>query len=357
MSIISEKFSAKISALKVEFESNKEVVHQGIKGGLNESELSDLIREVIPKRYKLTKGIIENSRGDQSNETDILIYDDEILPSYMKNELTFVPVEAVKYNFEVKSGLNANELKTTLAKFERFKAIGGVSPTVLFSFSSDIDGSELKRLKKYDKNFFTNPAITVLCTSTKSYYFKSVSKHYLKDCISNSEFLKLFQDASDLDLDGAIEAMRELMSNDVALSQMSRSQFALCIQGMMRMNSHSAEIDGKELTINGLKYSDITFNIHKWVGVEVDSNEVELSFLSGISNTLSKGNFGQYLLHSAAHEPKIFAVCYEDMWGNLSCQDFDENGLSYDSDQVGLSFQTSEESSKILFNISEKESS
>ena len=83
-------------------------MHQGIKGGLNESELSDLIRDVIPKRYKFSKGIIENSRGEQSNETDVLIYDDEILPSYMKNELTFVPVEAVKYNFEVKSTLNAS---------------------------------------------------------------------------------------------------------------------------------------------------------------------------------------------------------------------------------------------------------
>lgn len=228
---------------------------------------------------------------------------------------------------------------------------------MLFSFSSDIDGSELKRLKKYDNNFFVNPAITVLCTSSKSYYFKSVSKHYLKDYISNSEFLKLFQEASEIDLDGAVEAMRELMSNDVVLSQMSRSQFALCIQGMIRMNSYSENVDGKELTVNGLNYSEITFNVHKWAGVEIDSNEVELSFLSGISNTLSKGSFGQYLLHSAVHEPKVFAVCYEDMWGNLSCQDFDENGLSYDSDKVGFSFETSEESSKILFNISDRESS
>lgn len=188
MGIISEKFSAKISALKAEFESNKEVVHQGIKGGLNESELSDIIREVIPSRYKLTKGIIENPRGDQSNETDILIYDDEILPAYMKNELAFVPVEAVKYNFEVKSGLNANELKTTIAKFERFKSIGGTSPTVLFSFSSDIDGSELKRLKKYDKNFFTNPAITVFVPPLKVITLKVLANTFLKTTLATLIF-------------------------------------------------------------------------------------------------------------------------------------------------------------------------
>lgn len=226
---------------------------------------------------------------------------------------------------------------------------------MLFSFSSDIKGSELKRLKNYEQSFFINPSVSVLCTSNKSYYYKSVTEHNIKDYLSNSEFLKLFQKASGIDLDGAIEEMRELMSNDVALTQMSPSQFASSIQGMIRMNAHSASFDDKELTINGLKYSEITFKVHKWVGVEVDSNEVELYFLSGISNTLSKGNFGQYLLNSAVNEPKVFAVCYEDMWGNLSCQDFDENGLDYDSNTVSYSFKLSEESSKVTFKIATKE--
>lgn len=157
MSIISEKFNAKISSLKRDFEVNKDVMHNGVKGGLNESELSSLIKEVIPQRYKATKGIIENSIGRQSNETDIFIYDDEILPPYIKNDLTFVPVEAVKYNFEVKSMLNDNELKTTIDKFENFISIGGRSPTVLFSFSSDIKGSELSRYKKMMIVFLQTP--------------------------------------------------------------------------------------------------------------------------------------------------------------------------------------------------------
>ena len=154
MSIISEKFNSKIITLKSNFEVNKDVMHQGIKGGLNEGELSSLIKEVIPQRYRITKGIIENSKGEQSNEADIFIYDDEILPAYIKSDLTFVPVESVKYVFEVKSTLNATELKTTISKFENFKSIGGRSPTVLFSFSSDIKGSELSRYIKQDINFF-----------------------------------------------------------------------------------------------------------------------------------------------------------------------------------------------------------
>ena len=185
MSIISKKFSEKITTIKNEFEINKDVEHQGTKGSLNENELATLIKDVIPQKYKMSKGIIENADGIQSNETDIIIYDDEILPIYMKNDLAFVPVEAVKYNFEVKSILNSTELQTTISKFEKFKSIGGSSPTVLFSFSSDIQGSELSRLKKNDDNFFTNSAISVLCTSNKSYYFYTVTEHYIKDYISN----------------------------------------------------------------------------------------------------------------------------------------------------------------------------
>lgn len=148
MSIISKKFSEKITTIKNEFEINKDVEHQGTKGSLNENELATLIKDVIPQKYKMSKGIIENADGIQSNETDIIIYDDEILPIYMKNDLAFVPVEAVKYNFEVKSILNSTELQTNISKFEKFKSIGGSSPTALFSFSSDIQGSELSRLKK-----------------------------------------------------------------------------------------------------------------------------------------------------------------------------------------------------------------
>ncbi|WP_373416963.1 hypothetical protein [Vibrio parahaemolyticus] len=272
-----------------------------------------------------------------------------MLPLYMKNDLTFVPVEAVKYNFEVKSSLNATEIKTTIDKFKRFRSIGGKSPTVLFGFSSDIKGSELARLKTYDPDFYTNPSINVLCSSGKSYYYKDVTTLYLKDFAKVSDFFAASKSNNGLDIEGAVEAMRSLMANDEALSLMSRSQFASTIQGLIQMNNHMASVDDKDLVINGHKLSEITFKIHRWIGIEAENNEAELGFLSGISNTLSKGNFGQYLLSDATHKFKVFAVCYEDMWGNLSCQDFNENGLDYDSDSARYSFKTTQKSSQILF--------
>lgn len=351
MSIISKKFSAKIDALKSEFKVNKDVAHQGVKGGLNEGELSSLISEVIPSRYKVTKGIVENSKGEQSNETDIFIYDDEILPPYIKNELTFVPVEAVKYYFEVKSKLNASELKTTIAKFEHFRRISGVSPTVLFAFSSDITGSELARYQKNDARFFDNPVATVLCVSDKCYYYKETTEHYIKDHLSVGDFIKQFNAASGLDMDGPINAFSELMKNDDALNGMSRSQFALSIKAFIQMSDITKGLDDKNLTVNGIVYNEVKFKVHKWVGVECSNNGVEMSFLSGISNTLSKGNFGSYLLDGMSLDVKIFSICYEDMWGNLSCQDFDEGGLNYNPGVVSFTFEISGESGKINFEV------
>lgn len=351
MSIISEKFNAKINTLKSNFEVNKDVIHQGVKGGLNESELSSLIKEVVPQRYKVAKGIIENAKGEQSNETDTFIYDDEILPPYIKNDLTFVPVETVKYIFEVKSTLNSTELKTTIVKFKNFKSIGGGSPTVLFSFSSDIKASELSRYQKNDAYFFTNPAVSVLCVSNKSYYYKETSEHYIKDYLSVEKFVEQFSKNTGLPLEDSVNAFSELMKNDQALNQMTRSQFALLIEASIHIKAQTKNLNDRKLTVNGIDYSGIKFKVHKWIGIESDDNNIELSFLSGISNTLSKGNFGNYLLNGKELQVKVFAVCYEDMWGNLSCQDFNEQGLNYNPDKVSFNFETSSVANKVIFKI------
>lgn len=354
MSIISKKFNSKISSLKSDFSVNKDVVHNGVKGGLNEAGITELIREVIPQRYKITKGIIENNKGEQSNETDIFIYDDEILPAYIKSDLTFVPVEAIKYIFEVKSTLNANELKTTISKFKKFSSIGGTSPTVLFCFSTDIKGSELLRYKNNDANFLTNPAMTVFCVSGKGYYYKDTQTIYLKDCLSAEEFIKKSFEINNLNPKGAIDKLSDMLMNDQLLNSMTRSQFALLIKSSILANSLAKNLNGEKLIVNNIEYSDIKFKIHKWIGVEVTDNDLELAFLSGISNTLSKKSFGKYLLSGKNLNFKVFSICFEDMWGNISCQDFSEKGLRYNTDNISFNFKTSIDSNKIIFEIKDK---
>lgn len=357
MSFLSEKIDLKINHLKSEYESNKNISHQGVKGGFNENALSSLVKEVIPTKYKITKGVIENSEGEQSNETDIIIYDDEILPLYIQNDLSFVPVEAVKYVFEVKSQLTSNELQTTIQKFLNFKKLGGISPTVLFAYSSDIKSNELNRYYKNENDFFINPSITALCISGKCYYYKSVTEHYIKDYCNNEKLIQRFLESSGLDIDEKIEMFRTRISNNAALEKMSRIDFSDAIVKFIEWNNHKQNLSKKELIINEIKFNEIKFKIHKWIGIEQEqgvlNNDIELSLLSGISNTLSKGNFGQYLLNNKKLSWKTYAICYEDMWGNLSCQDFNENGIDYNVDESNFSYQSNPENNtnKIIFKI------
>lgn len=349
MSIISDKISSRINTLKNEFSVNKSVEHQGVKGGLNEVELINIIRDVIPTKYEISKGVVENSEGKQSNETDIIIYDNEILPPYISNDLAFVPVEAVKYNLEVKSTLTKKELETTISKFKRFRMIGGASPTVLFSFSSNSSRSELSRYHDNDDDFLTNPAIGVFCVSNKCYYYKSVEVKYLKDYLSNSDIIK--EAMGDFGVSEAEDMIKGALNDNYFLSNLTRSEFALFLQLSILSKKSFSDIDKKNLTINGVDFNKVTFKIHKWIGVECDDNDVELSFFSGISNTLSKQAFGNYLLNGRKHDPKVFSICYEDMWGNLSCQEFNKNGLSHDLNNVGFKFETSPNESKIKFHF------
>lgn len=357
MSIISGKINERIRGLKDSYEVNKNIVHNGVKGGLNESELALLVRDVIPHRYKVTKGIIENSKNEQSNETDIIIYDDEVLPPYIKHDLSFVPVEAVKYAFEVKSRLDSSELKTTISKFNNFKSIGGTSPTVLFSFASDINGSELLRYFKNKDDFFINPSITVFVVLNKCYYYKETREFYLKDFMSVSDFFKSFQRSSNIDVDEVFRMMDDYLSDENSLEKISRSDSFFMMHSLALAKNRAARVDEKKLCVNGVDYGDIKFKVHKWIGLESDNmsigNDVELLFFSGLSNTLSKENFGKYLLSDKGFDVKTFSLCYEDMWGNLSCQDFDENGLSYNIDEIVFSYESSKDSHRILFKIKE----
>lgn len=212
----------------------------------------------------------------------------------------------------------------------------------------------MSRYKKNDPYFFTNPAVTVLCISGKSYYYKDTSEHLLKDHMPAEEFLKLASKASKFHPESAVNALSEALSNDDLLNSMTQSQLALSIQASIQLAELKATSNDRKLVINGLEYEKIKFKIHKWIGIEGDGNDIELSLLSGISNTLSKGNFGNYLLHGKDLDMKIFSICYEDMWGNLSCQDFNENGIKYNPNTVSFSFHTSSESNRIDFKIKDK---
>ncbi|MFW2552630.1 DUF6602 domain-containing protein [Aliarcobacter butzleri] len=356
MGIIKDKINEDINKLKREFENNKGIKHQGLKGSFNENELNELIEKIIPKKYIITKGTIENSNNEQSNETDIIIYDNEILPYYFKKDISFIPVEAVKYIFEVKSSLNATELKTTMDKFRKYREIGGNSSTVLFAYSSDIEGNEIERYKKLDTNFFTNSLIDILCVSDKSYYIKVCDEYYLKDYTSNEEFLKYLAKGGGVNCEEEMKLIEDKLFDDKLLNNLSIAELVSNLENRILYKINIRDINKVNVIIKDVELNKIKFKIHKWIQVEKKDVDIEnyeiLALLSGLSNTLSKEDFGKYLLNKSEENFKICGLCYEDMWGNISCEHFDTSGLKCNPKKFkfNFTFDPGYKNFKITFN-------
>ncbi|KKR45834.1 MAG: hypothetical protein UT82_C0021G0010 [Parcubacteria group bacterium GW2011_GWB1_40_14] len=91
---------------------NAGISHTTTKGFLRESFVSDTLEFFLPNQFGIGSGIIVNHKGDQSKQTDIIIYDNRILPPFIKEQKVGVyPAESVIAVIEVKSILGSKEIK------------------------------------------------------------------------------------------------------------------------------------------------------------------------------------------------------------------------------------------------------
>ena len=85
--------------------------HRVTKGELRELFVSNTLKAFLTKQFDIGSGIIINQKGKQSNQTDIIIYDNRILPPFIKEQQIGVyPAENVIATIEVKSNLTKTEL-------------------------------------------------------------------------------------------------------------------------------------------------------------------------------------------------------------------------------------------------------
>jgi hypothetical protein len=86
---------------------NRKLPHAGLAGSENEIALSTLIRDFLPSRFGVeTSGIIIDRYGNESRQSDIIIYDNWSFPTYFRKVF---PVELVYGVIEVKTNLTSAE--------------------------------------------------------------------------------------------------------------------------------------------------------------------------------------------------------------------------------------------------------
>jgi hypothetical protein len=81
-----------------------------LKGELRELFVSEVLKRYLSYPFEIGSGIIINQRGNESSQTDIIIYDASVLPPFIKGQhLGVYPAECVLATVEVKSDLGPDE--------------------------------------------------------------------------------------------------------------------------------------------------------------------------------------------------------------------------------------------------------
>jgi hypothetical protein len=163
----------KIRGAIAEAQAASEMDHKYLRGKLREIAVRGLIEPWLTGKFAVGSGKITDCNGKLSNEIDLLIYANDVIPPivYSDDGLGLYPCESCIATIEVKSKLDATQLKGVLESSEtiasshmefqsgRWNETGtGTIPHAfietgrcLFAFSSDLSGNttELERYLKY----------------------------------------------------------------------------------------------------------------------------------------------------------------------------------------------------------------
>lgn len=151
--------------------------HPGVKGKLREFLVKQILKPVLPDRFRIGTGLVTDQFGTQSNETDIVVYDaEDIRPLLFGDTDAVFPIESTRYCFEVKSKLTAREIRTTVDKFRRLLSLSSMNVypvRVLVAWSTDLSSAEdeLDRYLSVDSDYLNGPAVDIICIVGKGYWY------------------------------------------------------------------------------------------------------------------------------------------------------------------------------------------
>jgi hypothetical protein len=120
--VIQKYATAIISGLMEKVKSLSDLKHNLTKGELRELFVNEILSSFLTDQFGIGSGIIINQAGLQSNQNDIIIYDNRVLPPFIKQQnLGVYPVESVIGVLEVKTTLTRKNLIDTETKFAHLR--------------------------------------------------------------------------------------------------------------------------------------------------------------------------------------------------------------------------------------------
>lgn len=107
---IQSLFNGLQKQMEVQLNTNREnILHPGTKGDSLENVWIEWLRKYMPNRYSIDKAIIIDSKGQLSDQIDLVIYDQQYTPFvFTQNGVHYIPAEGVYAVFEVKPDLEGS---------------------------------------------------------------------------------------------------------------------------------------------------------------------------------------------------------------------------------------------------------
>ena len=104
--------------------SEVSITHDGKRGEVDEKHFIDILKKYLPDRYAVDSAIIIDSKGQTSDQIDVVIYDHQYTPTLLDQKChKYVPAEAVYGIFEVKPIINKTYLIYTAEKANSVRSL------------------------------------------------------------------------------------------------------------------------------------------------------------------------------------------------------------------------------------------
>lgn len=182
--------------------------HPGTMGDASESVWLELLEKYLPKRYQAEKAFVVDSKGQFSQQMDVVIFDRQYSPFiFTFNDQKIVPAESVYAVFEAKQELDADNIAYAQQKIDSVRALhrtslpiphaGGVYPAKIpghifggiLAFDSSWKPAMGKSLEKALNEL--HGCLDIGCVASHGYFFM---EYECNDDVKKNEYRILTAD-------------------------------------------------------------------------------------------------------------------------------------------------------------------
>ena len=196
-------YNLKAVAKKLEIdyaEVTSHINHMGELGASREELLKSYIKQFLPEKFKVGRGIIVDSDERQSRQQDFIIYDAFNSPAaLLMDSVQVLPIESVYCTIEVKSTLNKAELSKCV---ENIKSVRTLKPCVIhnlpiqfattnktlgfvFAYTSDTSiESLLDNFYELNQNVDLDSQISMICILDKGLILRTYNSKIGQICLA-----------------------------------------------------------------------------------------------------------------------------------------------------------------------------